>query len=59
MKKVIVVIEGGVCQAVYSDDETIEVEILDRDNQNEEIDKDELKRFDELDSEIKKLNAIY
>ena len=55
-KEIIIEVEGGLVQNVFSDDETIEVEILDRDDMGcREITQEE----EELENKIKYMKEIY
>ena len=55
-KKIIIEVEGGLVQNVFSDDKTIEVENLDRDDMGcREITPEE----EELENKIKYMKEIY
>jgi len=61
--RIIVVIEGGVCQGVFSTDENIEVGLLDYDNMKEaeadEAHKEEHESYKQYEKEIKNLKQIF
>ena len=59
MTRIIVVVKGGICQAVYSSDENVEVEVLDKDDQMLEPDGKRLKEMEALSDECEKLKEIY
>ena len=57
MKKIIIELEGGLVQAVWSTDQTIEVAVMDRDiPEHAEDAEDCLWEIAKLEDEIKKLN---
>jgi hypothetical protein len=57
MKKhrIIVEVEGGVVQMVYSDLKNLRVSILDRDNQKESDDEENKLWYEELEKEIENM----
>lgn len=59
MTRIIVEIEGGLVRAVWSTDQTINVEIMDRDLPENEEDADEyIQEITQLEAEIRDLNMV-
>lgn len=57
MSKIIIELEGGLVQAVWSTDKSIKVEVMDRDiPENQEDAEDCLQDIKRLEAEIKDLN---
>jgi hypothetical protein len=57
MSKIIIELEGGLVQAVWSTDKTIEVEIMDKDiPENDEDAEDYAEEIKRLETEIQDLN---
>ena len=59
MTRIIVEIEGGLVQAVWSTDQTIAVEIMNRDTPENDEDADEyVQEITQLEAEIRNLNMV-
>ena len=59
MMRIIVEIEGGLVQAIWSTDKTVEAEVLDRDIPENEEDCDSyMKEVERLEEDIKNLNMV-
>jgi len=59
MTKIIVELEGGLVQAIWSTDKTVESEVLDRDIPENEEDCDSyIKEIKKLEEDIKNLNMV-
>ena len=57
--RIIVEIEGGLVQAIWSTDKTVEAEVLDRDIPENEEDCDSyMKEVERLEEDIKNLNMV-
>lgn len=61
MKRVIVVVRGGLVDAVYSDGEKISVDVLDYDNfEDDSCSMDEFEAYKKLQIEVdEKLDQVY
>ena len=59
MSKIIIELEGGLVRAVWSTDQTINVEILDRDiPENEEGTDEHIQEIAKLEADIRNLNMV-
>jgi hypothetical protein len=59
MSKIIIEMEGGLVQAVWSTDKTITVEIMDRDLPENDDDADEhIQEIEKLEADIRNLNMV-
>ena len=57
MNKIIIELEGGLVRAVWSTDQTISVEIMDRDiPENDEGAEEHIREIEELEADIQNLN---
>ena len=57
MSKIIIELEGGLVRAVWSTDQTISVEIMDRDiPENDEAADEHIRETEELEADIQNLN---
>ncbi|MFZ4438050.1 MAG: hypothetical protein ACOYOS_06445 [Syntrophales bacterium] len=57
MNKIIIELEGGLVRAVWSTDQTISVEIMDRDvPENDEDAEEHIREIEELEADIQNLN---
>ena len=57
MSKIIIELEGGLVRAVWSTDQTISVEIMDRDiPENDEDAEEHIREIEELEADIQNLN---
>jgi len=60
MSKIIIVIDGGLVQAVYSNDENVSVDVLDKDNWRDDFcSDDESKMYEKMDHETEDMEQIY
>jgi len=58
MTKIIIEVEGGLVQNVYSTDKDVEVEILDRDNLEVCDDQDEIDYIERLEQEAESMEIV-
>ncbi len=62
MKQVVIIVEGGIVQTVFSDAENLDIEVIDLDEPDFAT-SDELKEFDALQNRVNKIKkslpAIY
>ena len=59
MAKVIVVIEGGVCQSVFSSDKDVDVELIDWDNLDQQDDPELEAKYKELQKQTEKMFEVF
>ena len=57
--RVIIEVKGGVVQMVYSDNKNIDVDVLDRDNQQEETDLDVIEAFADMETAKETMIQVY
>lgn len=59
-KRIIVQVEGGLVQAIYSNElENLDIDVLDLDNLKEESDQKMIDFYKKLEAEIEDLKQVY
>ena len=57
--RIIVVVKGGLVKTIYSDSDSIEVDVLDLDSMEVETDKEALEHLEKLQRDVPQFKPIY